>query len=98
MSDYTGLISKSVQQYGHIQLKLDQCLQKKGITRYRLATLTGITYSIIDRYYKAQNVERVDLDFLAKVCCVLKCSVSDLLEYVPESPNQPPQHKTAAEG
>ena len=46
-------------------------------------TLTGVKYEVIDRYYKGNNVELVDLDFLSKVCYVLNCSISDLLEYQP---------------
>ena len=53
----------------------------RGITRNHLQTLTGIKYGVIDRYYKAKKVERVDLDFIAKVCFVLDCQVEDLLEY-----------------
>ncbi|MDP4109933.1 MAG: helix-turn-helix transcriptional regulator, partial [Bacillota bacterium] len=50
--------------------------------RNKLRTLTGVKYEVIDRYYKAKNIEMVDLDFLAKVCCVLNCKIEDLLEYV----------------
>ena len=35
---------------------------------------------VIERYYQ-NHVERVDLDFIAKVCYVLNCKVEDLLEY-----------------
>jgi len=31
--------------------------------------------------YKAKNMEMVDLDSLAKVCYVLDCDITDLLEY-----------------
>ncbi len=43
--------------------------------------MTGVKYDVIDRYYKGVRVEMADLDFLAKVCYVLDCRVSDLLEY-----------------
>ena len=56
-------------------------LDSRGITRNRLRTLTGSRYEVVDRYYKGVNVEMADLDFLAKVCYVLDCEVSDLLEY-----------------
>ena len=71
--------------YGQIKLKLADFLDSRGITRNRLSTLTGVKYEVIDRYYK-DKVERVDLDFLAKVCYVLGCQISDLLEYqLPEN-------------
>lgn len=55
-------------------------MDEKGITRNKMRSLTGVKYEVVDRYYKAENVERVDLDFLAKACFVLSCTVSDLLE------------------
>ena len=71
--------------YGKIKLKLADFLDSRGITRNRLSTLTGVKYEVIDRYYK-DKVERVDLDFLAKVCYVLGCQIGDLLEYqLPEN-------------
>lgn len=51
------------------------------MTRHRLHTLTGVKYEVVDRYYKAENIEMVDLDFIAKVCYVLDCRIEDLLEY-----------------
>lgn len=37
----------------------------------------------INNYCK-NNVARVDLDVLARICSVLHCSIGELLEYVPE--------------
>ena len=62
-------------------MKLAELLKDRGITRNRLRTLTGVKYDVIDRYYKGEGVERVDLDVLAKLCYVLDCEISDLLEY-----------------
>ncbi len=73
-----------IKQYGKIKLNLSKVMDEKGITRNKMRTLTGVKYEVIDRYYKATNLERVDLDFLAKACYVLNCSVADLLEYIPE--------------
>lgn len=67
--------------YGRVVIKLDEIMDKYDITRNKLAKVTGIKYSVIDRYYKADNVERVDLEVLAKVCYVLGCDVGDILEY-----------------
>ena len=56
-------------------------MDRKGITRNKLSNLTGTKYDVVDRYYKGKNIALVDLDFLAKVCYVLDCDISDLLEY-----------------
>ena len=79
MDTYNGIIM--LKNYGKVIVKLSEILEEKKITRNKLRTLTGIKYEVIDRYYKAKNVEMVDLDFIAKVCCVLDCEISDLLEY-----------------
>lgn len=67
--------------WGTIRLYLKEQMESRGMTRYRLHKLTGIKYEIIDRYYKAAQVERVDLLFMTKACCILQCQVEDLLRY-----------------
>ena len=83
MDGVRSIISYQVDEYGSVNVKVAEMLDNRGITRNRLKTLTGIKYEVIDRYYR-NHVERVDLDFIAKVCYVLNCNVNDLLEY--ESP------------
>ena len=84
MDDLKSIVSYQTQEYGQVRVKLAELLDRKGITRNRLRTLTGVKSEGIDRYYKAQNIEMVDLDFLAKVCFTLNCKIDDLLEYRPE--------------
>lgn len=67
--------------YGEVILKLSDIMDKRGITRNKLSRITGIKYSVIDRYYRAVAVERVDLDLLAKMCYALRCDINDILEY-----------------
>ncbi len=83
MKELRGIITYTTEEYGYIRLKLREVLDARGITRNRLRTLTGVKYDVIDRYYKNDTVQMADMDFLAKVCCVLGCSIADLLEYVP---------------
>lgn len=81
MEDYTGIVTYQTKEYGRIRVKLREALDSRGITRNRLRTLTGVKYDVIDRYYRSNSVQMADLDFLAKVCCVLHCDLSELLEY-----------------
>ena len=66
-----------------VKLKLDKTLKNLNISRYELAKQTGIRYQIIDNYYK-NKVIRYDSYVLAKICTVLHCEISDLLETVEE--------------
>lgn len=71
----------TIKEYGHIDVKLSEVLHKKGISRNKLAKLVGAKYDVINRYYKNKDIIKVDIDLLAKICCVLNCDISDLLEY-----------------
>ncbi len=79
MSEFNSIID--IKEYGKVRIKLAEIMDAKGITRNKMRSLTGVKYEVVDRYYKAENVERVDLDFLAKACYVLDCKICDLLEY-----------------
>lgn len=81
MDGFKSIVSYHIYDYGSVKLKLAEMMTKRNITRNRLHTLTGIKNDVIDRYYKADNVMMVDLDFLAKVCFVLNCKIDDLIEY-----------------
>ena len=43
----------------------------------------GSKYDTVTRYYEAKDIQMLDLNFFAKVCCVLDCRIEDLLEYEP---------------
>lgn len=83
MDGLKSIIQYQTAEYGRVRVKLAEALDSRGITRNRLRTLTGVKYDVIDRYYKADKVEMLDLNFLAKVCFVLDCDIEDLLEYQP---------------
>ncbi len=83
MNEYKEIVSRQIRDYGRIEVKLKDQLDRRQMTRNRLRTLTGVKYDVIDRYYKGVDIQMVDLDFLAKVCCVFGCQIGDLLEYHP---------------
>ena len=92
MDELKSIVTYRTGEYGHIVVKLSEAMKAHNITRNRLATLTGSKYPIVNRYYKGTQVERFDLDFLARVCYVLDCRVEDLLEY------QKPEEANGASG
>lgn len=70
----------AIQQYGYIENYLGKLMEEKGITRGALSRLTGVRFEVIDKWAKGK-VERMDLDVLARICFVLDCKVTDILEY-----------------
>ena len=58
------------------------------MTQKALATLTGIRPTTISKMYY-EETKRIEIDQIDKICEVLHCSVSDLLEYLPrETPKK----------
>jgi len=75
----------TIKNYGHIVITLKTVMENQNMTRNRLASLTGLVYNSINRYYQNAPITSVDLDVLAKICYVLNCNIEDLLKYEPPS-------------
>lgn len=92
MEDVKSLVTYQTGEYGQVVVKLSEVMKDRNMTRNRLATLMGVKYTVVDRYYKNKQIALVDLDFLAKVCYVLDCRIDDLLEYQkPEETGEVPE-------
>ena len=61
-----------------IKIKLDEMLEKRGITLYRLAKDTGIAYENL-RKMKNGQATRIYLDTIEKLCIHLECEPADLI-------------------
>lgn len=70
-----------VKDYGRINIKLAEILQKRQISRNYLARAINVRFEVVDKWYN-NKVEKLDLDILARVCSVLECDVTDVIEYV----------------
>lgn len=69
---------------GKIKITLATYLEERNISRYKIIKNCNVSQTQLNRYYRNQ-IERIDLDVLARICDYLQCEVSDLLEYVPEN-------------
>ena len=72
-----------LKEYGRVVITLKDVMEEQGMTRNRLAKLTGLVYNSINRYYQNAPITSVDLDVLAKICFVMNCDISDVLRYAP---------------
>ena len=68
------------QDYGHIAIRLKELMDARGINRNELARSINVRFEVIDRWYRG-DVEKLDLDILARLCYVLDCPVEALLRY-----------------
>lgn len=78
MEDDVSIIT--IKDYGKIDICLKQLLDERGLTRYYLVRATNTRFEVINKWY-SNEVERLDLDVLARICFVLKCSPSDIIKY-----------------
>jgi hypothetical protein len=67
-----------------IKIHLSKILGEKRMSQKRLSELTDIRRATINEMYH-ELVERVNLDYLSKICQVLNVKIEDLLEYVPDN-------------
>ena len=66
-----------------IRIKLSALLGERRITQAELARKTGIRPATINEMYHEFSV-RVNLEHLDKICDVLNCDITELLEYIPK--------------
>lgn len=71
-----------MEEYGTIRIKLDELIEKSGISKNKLSHKAEMQRTHLNNYCNNQ-ITRLDIDVLARICTVLNCSISDLLEFVP---------------
>lgn len=69
-------------EYGTIKINLDTIMVKKDISTYELSSKANIRFQTIQNLRQGTS-SRIDLEVLAKLCYVLDCTPSTLIEYVP---------------
>jgi putative transcriptional regulator len=68
--------------YGTIRIKLDELLKESGLSKNMLSHRAEMQRTQINNYCKNEII-RLDIDVLGRLCTVLNCEISDLLEFVP---------------
>ena len=66
--------------YGTVRIRLKELMDQQGLNRNQMAKLIDVRFEVVDKWYRGE-VERMDMDVLARICFVFKCQPGDLLEY-----------------
>ena len=81
-----SIVDKTVvylKEYGKIKLQLKEIMDERKITRNNLATALNTRFEVINKWYN-NEVEKMDLDILARLCYVLDCTPADIIKYEEE--------------
>ena len=70
----------TINDYGKITVHIKEIMESKGITRNFLAKASNTRFEVINKWYNGQ-VEKMDLDILARICYALDCSPADIIKY-----------------
>lgn len=72
-------------EYGTIRINLDKLIKESGISKNKLSHKAEMQRSQINHYCN-NEITRLDIDVLARICTVLDCGIGDLLEFIPPTP------------
>ena len=70
----------SIKEYGKINIRLKEIMDKNNITRNYLARASHTRFEVINKWYN-NDIEKMDLDILARLCYVLNCTPEDIIKY-----------------
>lgn len=74
------------EEYGEIKLHLKELIEERGISLNQLSYRAQMQRSQL-RSYRDNQIRRLDIDILKRLCCALDCGLSDLIEYIPPGEN-----------
>ncbi len=72
-------------EFGTVNLKVNEQLKKSGLSKNKFSQHAEMQRTQLNKYLK-NEVALLDRSVLARMCTVLNCDISDILEFVP--PNE----------
>ena len=72
--------------WGKVNIVLDDYIKQHNVSRSKLTRMTGLQYSQILKYCR-NDIQKMDLNILAKLCTVLDCKIIDILKFEKDSDN-----------
>lgn len=75
-------LPSSIDKYGEIKIHLAEVLEEKKVSLNQLSFRAEMQRTQL-RNYRDNKIQRLDIDILKRLCYVLNCDLSDLIEYIP---------------
>ena len=67
--------------FGTVKFKLAKIMKERKISVYELSTKADIPFNTVKKWKIGEDVTRINTDTISKLCYVLECEISDLMEY-----------------
>lgn len=82
-------IDKLDNEYGQIKIRLSELIAEKGLNRNQVSIKAAMNWKQVDRYCD-NDISRLDIFVLCKLCTILECNIQDLLLFIPadNKPNE----------
>jgi len=68
-----------IENYSTFYIDLSTVMKEKNMSKNKLCNLTGLKFNALQRYYK-NELKRVDLDILSRICTALECDIEDIIK------------------
>ncbi len=75
-------MNKLDKDYGHLEIRLAELIEKKGLNRNKLSMQASMNWKQVDKYYN-NDISRLDVFVLCKLCTVLECNIQELMVFIP---------------
>ncbi len=75
------------EEWGKVDLKLDAYLKQNNISRSSLSRNGQIHYKQLLKYCN-NDMQKVDLKLLARICKTINCEIGEIIEYTPPKKNE----------
>lgn len=72
---------------GDIKIHLKEIIDDRGISLNQLSFRAEMQRTQL-RNYRDNKIQRLDIDILKRLCYVLECDLTDLIEYIPPEKQQ----------
>lgn len=70
----------TMDKYGKIQINLGELLKERGLSKNKFAQRAEMQRTQLNKYIE-NDIALLSVDVLGRICTVLECDISDLLEF-----------------
>lgn len=71
---------------GHLHIRLGELLEENGLSKNKFSQRAEMQQTQLNKYIN-DEVALLSVDVLERICSVLDCQISDLLEFKKENKN-----------